>query len=151
MRTILRLLCCTLLGGLLACSAAQASDPATIGSVRNTEGDCSLVRGTATIPAEQGTLLQLNDILRTGKDSSLGVLLRDNTSLSLGENSEVTVDEFLFDPANGKLALLATFSKGTAAVLTGKIAQLDPGAAKFQTPLATIGIRGTRFAVKVDN
>jgi len=146
-----RIIVCFIACLLLACSPAFASDDAKIGTIKNTEGQCVIQRGGETIPAAQGAALMQNDVLQTGSNSSMGVLLRDDTSLSLGEKSEVTLDEFVFDPANDKVGMLATFSKGTAAVLTGKIAKFDPEAAKFRTPLAVIGIRGTRFAVKVDN
>lgn len=147
----MRILCCFFTCLLLTGSLAFASDSAKIGTIKNIQGQCVIKRGAETLPAGVGSALMQNDVLQTGGDSSMGVLLRDDTSLSLGEKSEVVLDEFIFDPANDKLGMLATFTKGTAAVLTGKIAKLDPEAARFRTPLASIGIRGTRFAVKVEN
>lgn len=138
---------------LITCLAlgtmAWASDGDIIGSVRTAQGECTITRGTETLAATIGTHLRQHDLLATGKDSSMGVLLRDDTSISLGDESEVVLDEFLFDPANDELGLSAQFLKGTAAVLTGSIAEMAPEKTDFSTPLASIGIRGTRFAVKV--
>src|SRR3989304_1617125 len=51
-------------------------------------------------------------------------------------------------PADGKLGLLARFSKGTLAYISGLIGKLAPESVRFETPVASIGIRGTYFAVK---
>jgi hypothetical protein len=78
------------------------------------------------------------------------VILKDDSLLSLGPNSEVVVDQFLFTPAEGKLALVTRMVKGTAVFFSGVIAKLSPQSVRIETPNATIGVRGTRFLVKVD-
>jgi len=120
-----------------------------IGSVNKTQGTASIVRQGQAIPARAGERLMQNDTLRTGADGSLGVIFRDDTLLSLGPDSELTVDKFVFAPAEGNLAIVTKMAKGTAAYLSGKIAKLSPQAARFETPLAVLGIRGTRFVVQV--
>jgi hypothetical protein len=89
------------------------------------------------------------DTLVTGRDGSLGVILRDNSSLSIGPESRLVLRSFLFSPAEGKFDLVARITGGTMAYLSGLIGKLSPESARFETPTATIGIRGTRFAVKV--
>jgi hypothetical protein len=78
------------------------------------------------------------------------VILKDDTSLSLGPNSVVVVDQFLFAPAEGKLSLVTRMVQGTAVYISGIIAKLSPQSVRLETPNATIGTRGTRFLVKVD-
>lgn len=123
----------------------------TIGMVRSSEGDATVTRGEEVLPGTPGTKLLAGDILGTGPDATLGVILRDNSTLSLGPGSSLVIQEFRFSPAEGKLGLLARITRGTMAYLSGLIGKLDPGSARFETPTATIGIRGTRFAVKVGN
>jgi len=121
----------------------------TIGVVRNVEGVATVTRGEEVFPATQGTKLMTGDILGTGSDATLGVIFRDNSTLSLGPESSLAVDTFLFSPAEGKFGLLARITRGTMAYLSGLIGKLAPESARFETPTASIGIRGTYFAVRV--
>lgn len=121
----------------------------TIGVVRSSEGKTTITRGEDVLPATPGTTLRKGDVLATGSDGTLGIIFRDNSTLSLGPESMLSIDEFLFSPAEGKLGLLARITKGTMAYLSGLIGKLAPESARFETPTASIGIRGTHFAVKV--
>jgi hypothetical protein len=140
---------------LLACAALPgvglASSQDTFGVVRSVEGKASVLRGGETFPATVGTKLNVDDTLTTGRDGSMGVILRDNSTLSIGPESTLSVKRFMFSPAEGKLGLLVRISRGTMAYLSGLIGKLAPESALFETPVASIGIRGTRFAVKVDD
>lgn len=127
--------------------AAAALD--TIGTVRSSAGTAAVTRGDEDLPATAGTKLLAGDILTTGSDGSMGVILRDNSTLSIGPESRIVIKIFLFSPYEGKFGLLARISRGTMAYLSGLIGKLAPGSARFETPMASIGIRGTRFAVKV--
>jgi hypothetical protein len=126
----------------------HAADDGVIGVVRNSAGSATVTRGGNVLPATTGTRLHAGDALGTGPDGSLGVILRDNSSLSLGPSSSLVLRDFLFSPSEGKLGLLVRLSKGTMAYLSGLIGKLAPEKVRFETPSATIGIRGTHFAVK---
>jgi len=121
----------------------------TIGVVRNVSGDASVTRGETTLPAAPGLKLLVGDTLGTGRDGSIGVILRDDSSLSIGPGSRLVLRSFLFAPSEGKFDLVARITQGTMAYLSGMIGKLAPEKARFESPTATIGIRGTRFAVKV--
>jgi hypothetical protein len=126
----------------------HADADGTIGVVRNSDGSATVTRGGNVLPATAGTRLYAGDTLGTGPDGSLGVILRDNSSLSLGPSSSLVLRDFLFSPYERKFSLLVRLSKGTMAYLSGLIGKLAPERARFETPVATIGIRGTCFAVK---
>jgi hypothetical protein len=121
----------------------------TIGVVRTASGDASVTRGEKTLPAAPGLKIMAGDTLGTGRDGSLGVILRDDSSLSIGPESRLVLRSFLFSPSEGKFDLVARITRGTMAYLSGLIGKLAPEKARFETPTTTIGIRGTRFAVKV--
>ena len=131
-------------------AALSAHVPETAGIVRNSAGAATIERGGELLTAAVGTRLHPGDTLVTGPDGSLGVIFRDNSTLSLGPGSRLVLQEFLFSPADGKIGLLARLTRGTMAYLSGLIAKLSPESARFETPVASIGIRGTRFAVRVD-
>lgn len=136
-----------LLAAVSAPTWVHADTDGTIGVVRNAAGSTNLTRGGNVLPATTGTKLHAGDTLGTGPDGSLGVILRDNSSLSLGPSSSLVLRDFLFSPTEGKFSLLVRLSKGTMAYLSGLIGKLAPEKARFETPTATIGIRGTHFVV----
>jgi len=139
-----------LLGALCILAVADTAAAAeTIGVVRTSSGDATVTRGDQTLPASPGLKILLGDTLGTGADGSLGVILRDDSSLSIGPESRLVLRSFQFSPSEGKFDMVARISRGTMAYLSGLIGKLAPEKARFETPTATIGIRGTRFAVKV--
>jgi hypothetical protein len=131
-------------------SGFAAAAQETIGVVRNSAGAATVHRGGQVLPAAVGMKLHEGDALGTGLDGSMGIIFRDNSTLSLGPDSSLVIRSFFFSPAEGKLGLWVRISRGTMAYLSGLIGKLAPASARFETPVASIGIRGTRFAVKVD-
>jgi len=139
-----------LLGALsLLPVAGTAVAGESIGLVRTASGDATVSRGEKTVPAAPGLKLMVGDTLGTGRNGSLGVILRDDSTLSIGPGSRLVLRSFLFSPSEGKFDLVARISRGTMAYLSGLIGKLAPEKVRIETPTATIGIRGTRFALKV--
>jgi hypothetical protein len=134
------------IGGEL--SAAFAS-PA-VATVQKVKGTATIVRQGQTIPATVGLEIWENDTLRTGPDASIGLVFNDDTLLSLGPESVFVIDEFVFAPREGKFSIVFRMLKGTAVYLSGVISKLAPESANFKTPTASIGIRGTKFVVRVE-
>jgi hypothetical protein len=132
---------------LAAAGTAFAGE--SIGVVRNVSGESGVTRGETTLPAAPGLKLLVGDTLDTGPDGSIGVILRDDSSLSIGPSSRLVLRSFLFSPSEGKFDLVARIARGTMAYVSGLIGKLAPEKVRFESPTATIGIRGTRFAVKV--
>jgi hypothetical protein len=129
--------------------SASAQDE-EIGFVKIVGGDAFIVVANKSVNAQAGTPLYLGSVLRTGEEGTLGVTFKDNTVVSLGPNSEVTVDEYLYAPAKGDLKLVASIVKGTLHYISGVIAKLKPEAVAVKTPTGIIGVRGTHFLVKVE-
>lgn len=129
--------------------AGSATAGETIGMVRTVSGDATVDRGGKSLPAAPGLRVMVGDTLVTGRNGTLGAILRDDSSLSIGPESRLVLRSFQFSPSDGKFDLVARISRGTMAYLSGLIGKLAPGKARFETPTATIGIRGTRFALKV--
>lgn len=120
------------------------------GSVKTLSGTSFLIRNEQRIDLELGSHIFQGDILTTKENSTMGVIFRDDTILSMGSNSKVAVDNFTFNPAQDQLEFLLKVGTGTAQFITGQVAKINPDKMKVETPLATIGIRGTRFIVQVD-
>lgn len=134
--------------GLLFPSVVMAED--FIGGLRNVKGEGLIIRGSEEIPAANGLHVQLNDVLITHDDGAMGVVFKDDTRISLGPKSKMTITEFIYSPAQKKFGFITRLLKGTASYVSGAIGKSSPEAVKFETPVATIGIRGTTFLAKVE-
>jgi hypothetical protein len=128
--------------------AAYASSPAA--TVRKVSGVATVTREGRALPATVGLGILENDTIRTGRDGSIGIVFNDETLLSLGPESVLVIDEFVFAPKQGKFSIVIRMLKGTAAYLSGLISRLAPESAHFKTPTASIGIRGTKFVAKIE-
>jgi hypothetical protein len=91
-----------------------------------------------------------DDAIETGRDGAVGIILRDDSLVSLGPESALTMKKFQFVPSEGKLGLVARLSRGTLEYVSGIIARLAPESVRFDTPVSTIGIRGTHIVVKTE-
>jgi len=135
-----------LLGFILFVSFLFSGD---IAIVKKITGKVFAKRAEKNVRLNIGNKLQKGDIIITKKDSSIGVIFHDGTLLSLGENSILSVDKYIFEPANKKFAFDINMKKGLATFESGKIGKLSPNSVHFNVPEGTIGIRGTKFYVEV--
>lgn len=133
----------------LLASLAHA-ETAPIGYVKTVSGDAFVTTGDSRVKAEAGTPVFEGSRLKTGTKSSLGVTFRDDTVMSFGSDTDLTVDQYLYSPSQGKLGLVSKLFRGSMNYLSGVIARLQPNAVSVITPTGTIGVRGTQFAVKVE-
>ena len=132
----------------LAGSTAAAE---TIGFVKTVTGGAWLERQGVKTQVKEGDAVEMNDSLSTGADGSLGVTFKDETMISLGPDTQMTIDAYLYQPREAKLGMVTSVSKGTMQFVSGVIAKLAPETVKVNTPTGTLGVRGTRFLVVVNN
>lgn len=134
---------------LALCCAGSALAEDFVGSIKNMEGEAYLVRQGEVVEIHPGDHIYKSDTLRTGQ-GSMGALFRDDTAISLGPDTELSITDFLFNPHEDELSFLVNMIQGSAAFVTGQLGHIKPEAFKVTTPQSTIGIRGTRFVVEVD-
>jgi len=127
-----------------------ADAEAVIGSVKSAQGTAVVHRGSQDIPSQEGMHLILHDVLRTSSNGRIGAILQDGTRLSLGSNTEVKIDDFVYQPVDGKFALLLRMAHGAMSYISGKISQFSPESVKVETPVGVVGLRGTHFAISLD-
>jgi hypothetical protein len=121
-----------------------------IGKFRNVKGESYVVRDGERAKAEVGGTIQQKDVIETAADGAVGITFNDNTVFSTGPNSHVSMEEFTFNPVTLKGSFLAKLGRGTLSVVSGDIARGSPSAMKIRTPSAILGVRGTRFLVRVN-
>jgi hypothetical protein len=147
--TMIKTILSLMIGSIFWFSLAQATE-LPLGSIKTVKGTAVIVRQNQTRPAKMGEKIFKNDSFKTGSDGALGMVFKDDTLLSLGPDTEVTINEFLFSPAEGKLSMVTRLIKGTVVYLSGVIAKLSPESVRFETPVGNVGIRGTKFAIKIE-
>jgi hypothetical protein len=133
---------------LLACAAA--AQDTRIGTIKTLKGEARIVGQSGSVAAAIGGAVQQNDTLETGPDGALGLAFIDNTTLSMGPKSRITLTKVVFNPDQNDFAFATSIAKGTFMFVSGSIAKLAPQTVQITTPVNTIGIRGTRFLVRVE-
>lgn len=121
----------------------------TIGQIKNMTGKVTILRGGQELTAKVADLLESQDTIVTGSDSSVGITFIDNSRFSLGPKSRIELTKFKFDPTTNEGEFHTTVEKGTLLILSGQIAKESPDAMKVKTRNSILGVRGTKFAVRV--
>ena len=127
--------------------SAQASD---IGQIKVSKGDVAIERSGQSLPGAVGARLQTADVIKTGGDGSVGITMSDNSLLSAGPNSVLSLDRYAFDTTTNQGQFDTSLRRGSLSVVSGRIAKQSPDAMTVRTPSAILGVRGTEFAVSVD-
>lgn len=132
----------------LTSATAAAQQPIPAGHVKIATGAAYIVRQNAAQPAKPGDAVFATDTLRTA-NGAIGVTLADDTRVSLGPDSEMRLERYVFSPSDGALGMVLNFVRGVAAYVSGRMAKLSPDSVRLETPAAIVGVRGTTVAIKV--
>jgi hypothetical protein len=123
---------------------------AIVGSVKIVRGNTTIHRGSQIIPAVEGLHLQASDRITTSAGGVIGIILQDGTRISLGPNTTLDIDRFLYEPAEGRFGLVLRLIRGAMAYISGRLAQFSPGSVQVETPVGIVGLRGTEFAISLE-
>ena len=125
-------------------SPTQNIDLNPIGVVLSADGEVFLQSDSGARQVESGAPVYAGDKLITGSGSAAEIRFADDTLLSQGADSSISLDDYVYDNTDDSASeLLFKMSQGTFRMVTGKIAEQNPERFKVGSPLATIGIRGT--------
>ena len=139
--------------------AVQDFESKPIGKVVVATGSVTIERaGAAVVQAavsgqvpqtKVGDLVYLGDVVQTGADGKVGINFTDGTSFNLSSNARMALNEFVYDPNGKSNSTLFNLSKGTFTFVAGNVAKT--GDMKIDTPVATMGIRGTTPHVEISD
>lgn len=118
---------------------------ASVGKITVLSGDVSIQRAGKAIKGISNTPLEEKDAIFTKAGSSAQIILSDGTALSIGANTTLKIQEYLFDENAKNVNLKVSVAEGAFRSITGKIGKISPEKFKVETKTATIGIRGTTF------
>ncbi|MDE2603589.1 MAG: FecR domain-containing protein, partial [Bradyrhizobium sp.] len=129
--------------------AAGAADAAhVIGHVTKLTGSATVVRNGVSIILNNGDNVEKGDVVATGSDSTLGVTFIDGTVFGLSSNARMVLNEMVYDPNGSNNSSLISLVAGTISFVAGETAK--HGDMKVDTPVATMGIRGTAVLVEIN-
>ncbi len=125
-----------------------AAAAAVVGHVTKLTGTATAIRNGVSIILNQGDNIDKGDVLQSGADSTLGVTFIDGTVFGLSSNARMVVNEMIYDPNGSNNSSLLSLVAGTISFVAGETAK--HGDMKVDTPVATMGIRGTAVLVEID-
>jgi hypothetical protein len=155
-------ICVALVGALVVASfgatmAQTAADPARalaspIGKFVKVTGTVTVERANAAVvqasassgggaSVKDGDLVYRSDVILTGADGKASLVFADGTAFNVSGNARMELNEFVYNPDGRSNTSLFSLWKGTFTFVAGKIAKT--GNMRLDTPVATMGIRGT--------
>jgi len=138
--------------GQYAQAGPQASVGEPIGKVTTAEGTVEATRVDGTkVRLQEGDPVYQGDVVETADDGAVGIEFADQSTFSLGDSGRMVLDEMVYDPGGGSEnnSFAMSLVQGTFSFVSGQISKTDPEAMNLNTPVATIGIRGTTIAGEV--
>jgi len=98
-----------------------------------------------------GSKIYFGDTIVVKAQSNAQILLLDETALSVGEKSEITIDEFIYDPQSKVGKIVSNIKIGTVKIITGEISKKNPDNLEVNVPTGSVGARGTEFVVVTES
>jgi hypothetical protein len=132
---------------LIAVLVGPSAAEEKIGSASTTSNKVEgIIAGADTRTIEAGSEVYLNELVRTGDASVARLVFLDDTDLRVGPKSEVKLDRFVYDPDRSAGSVVVRAGRGIFRFVTGS---QRPQNYLIQTPIASIGVRGTIFDLLV--
>ena len=149
MKKILTIILALLFFGSLS---AKANEELTI--EKQLVGIVGAISGTVkteTRELKTGDKIYLNETILAGAGSGTQILLLDQSTFTIGEDSEVVMDTFIYDPATNDGKIVASVKQGSLKVISGLISKKNPDSLTVEVPEGTLGSRGTEFQTIVSS
>ena len=146
MKKILFLLACLIFSYNFSTATEKVEiDKQLVGIVGAVTGEVK----TNTRDLKTGDKIYLNETILAGIDSGTQILLLDQSTFTIGSESEVIMDTFIYDPATNDGKIVASVKQGSLKIISGLISKKNPDSLTVKVPEGTLGSRGTEFQTMV--
>lgn len=130
--------------GIQYAQKGSVDDESPIGMVKETSGEATITHPDGTIiKAAVGAPIYQGDIVETKGDGAVNITFVDDTTFAVSENARLAIDEYVFDPATQSGETNFSVLRGVFVFTSGLIGRDDPDDVQIDTPVGSIGIRGT--------
>ncbi|MGQ0675595.1 MAG: FecR family protein [Rhodospirillales bacterium] len=147
----LRIAALALVLGAGAAGQPGAAEQAGVAAAVRGEVQIAERSGAVGKQARSGEPVFLGNAVTSGPNSGMQIILLDETTFTIGPNSQIVIDEFIYDPKTSAGKMAASVTRGVFRFVTGKMSREQPGAMQVKMPTGTIGIRGTAGLGQADN
>ncbi|MAE51219.1 MAG: hypothetical protein CMH27_05375 [Micavibrio sp.] len=136
----------------LYANAGSMTDESPVGAVHEVTGSATVTHPDGTSePIQLGTPIYQGDIIETAGDGAVNIMFIDETSFAVSEDARLAIDEYVYDADTSEGVTNFSVLKGVFVFTSGFIGREDPDDVHIQTPVGSIGIRGTIIAGDVNN
>ena len=124
----------------------------SVGFVQEITGSATITRQDGSSePLTMGAEIFQGDVIQTSENGAVNLSFTDETQFAISENSHLTIDEYVYDPATESGVTDFSVLQGVFVYTSGAIGRDDPDDVTINTPRGSIGIRGTIIAGDADN
>jgi len=121
-----------------------------VGTIAGLEGSVEIGRAGTWTAAVIGGAVHVKDELRTGRPARLQVVFQDDSVLNIGDDSDLVIEEQVFDPTKGTFRSLLRLTKGKVRPLVSEYYKRANAVYEIDTPTALARVRGTEFVITYD-
>ena len=94
-----------------------------------------------------GSKIYYGDTINVKTNSNAQILFLDETVMTVGENTDLTIDDFIYDPKTNNGNFVTSIKSGIVKTISGKISEKNPDNLEIKIPNGSLGVRGTEFLV----
>jgi hypothetical protein len=122
-----------------------------VGHLTQLEGRVVLLKGgnLPAIPLKVDAPVEPGDVIRTKSFSKAQITFIDKSMLTLSQNARIAIEEFTFDPDQGKRHAVLEMFQGLALTVVNKILKAEEPDFVVKTQTAIVGVRGTEFGIRI--
>merc|ERR1712054_283087 len=134
--------------GLFLILSSQVNSAEKLSIEKQLVGIVGAISGTVkteTRELKEGDKIYLNETIYSAQGSGTQILLLDQSTFTVGEDSEVVMDTFIYDPKTNDGKIVASVKQGSLKVISGLISKKNPDSLTVEVPEGTLGSRGTEF------
>ena len=129
----------------------SANDESPVGAIEEVKGSATVTRADGTVETVTiGTPIYQGDIVETDAAGAVNIVFIDETSMAVSENARLSIDNYTFDPATESGTTNFSVLRGLFVFTSGLIGRDDPDDVSIDTPVGSIGIRGTVIAGEIN-
>ena len=126
------------------------TNPDQIGEVTEITGVAKIIRADGSEePITLGAEIYIGDIVETDGAGAVNIGFVDDSSFAVSEDARISIDEFVFDPASESGDQDFSVVRGVFMYTSGLIGRENPDSVEIETPVGSIGIRGTIIGGKI--
>ncbi len=131
-------------------AAETANDESAIGIISELSGSATVTRVNGTVETlSKGTAIFQGDIIETEDDGAVNITFVDESNFSISEDARLAIDEFVYDPTTQSGTTNVSVLRGVFMFTSGLIGRDNPDSVEIETPVGSIGIRGTIIGGKI--